>query len=205
MKKTIICNIPMKRDVEPIVFESDDNSIPVSNQTYRYPVNSFLSQTITEEDEIKVLMLVKNDGNDYRLDNIEFFKKELDTACSNMGAISEYKVIETVFDQQKETHAKLMGRIIDEISDDSHIIADITYGPKDLPIVVFSALFFAENYLRCDVDNIVYGQAEFKDGQVVKSTICDMIPLYYLSSLSNTIQCDDPDKAREMIKILLSM
>ena len=70
---------------------------------------------------------------------------------------------------------------------------------------MFSALFFAENYLDCDIDNIVYGRALFEDNKAVKTVICDMNPLYYLSALSNTIKCDDPQKARRMINDLLSM
>ena len=39
-----------------------------------------------------------------------------------------------------------MLKIVDEIEDNSHILCDITYGPKDLPIVLFSVLNFAEKY-----------------------------------------------------------
>ena len=170
-----------------------------------YPVNSFLSQTIKKSDEIKVVLLIKNDGNAYCYDNVANYKTEIEAFCNRINNLPKYEVIETDFDQTKDTHAQLLGSIIDAIDNGSHIIADVTYGPKDLPIVVFSALFFAENYLQCDIDNIIYGQAFFEDNKVVRSNICDMIPLYYLSSLSNTINCDDPQKARLMIKSLLSI
>lgn len=62
-----------------------------------------------------------------------------------------------------------MGRIIDEIDDESHIIADITYGLKDLPIIIFSALGFAERFLGCEIDAIIYGQANFVSGHVVNT------------------------------------
>ena len=98
-----------------------------------------------------------------------------------------------------------MGRLVDEIDTGAHIMADVTYGPKDLPIVIFSALNFAEKFLRCEIDNIVYGQATFKDDRVVGSAICDMIPLYCLSSVTNTIKCDESEKARQMLKSLLEL
>ena len=205
MKKTIICNIPMKRDVEANVYESSDDSIPVSSNAFIYPVNSFLSQTLTEEDELKVLLLVKKDDNSYYSDNTEKYKNELHSISEAKGISPDFVIIDTKFEENKATHAQLMGRIIDEIENDSHIIADITFGPKDLPIVVFSSLFFAENYLNCAIDNIVYGQAFFNENKVVSANICDMIPLYYLSSLSTTINCSDPEKARQMIKRLLSI
>ena len=64
------------------------------------------------------------------------------------------------------------------IKDGSHIIADITFGPKDVPIIVFAVLGFAEKSLGCEVDHIIYGQANFENGRPVNTKICDMSPLY---------------------------
>lgn len=205
MKKTIICNIPMRGNVDLNVYESNDDSLPVSVEAYRYPVNSFLSQTLLPNDELKIILLVKRDSTDNYKENISIYKREIEPICKEKDISVRYIIIETDYNETKETHSKLLGRIIDEIDIESHIIADITYGPKDLPIIIFSALFFAENYLRCEIDNIVYGQALFEDNKVVKTLICDMNPLYYLSALSNTIKCDDPQKARRMINDLLSL
>ena len=205
MKKVIICNVPMKKDVEKTVYESNDLSIPASSNPYVYPVNSFLSESLDADDEITVILLVKRDVNNHYLDNTEIFKAELNSVCDVLGIRPTYRIIDTAFSEDKDTHARLMNLIIDAIENESHIIADITYGPKDLPIVVFSTLFFAENYLRCLIDNILYGQATFIDGKPVNTRICDMTSLYYLSSISNTINCNDPEKARQMIKNLLSI
>lgn len=204
MKRIIICNIPMKKDVLPTRYESSDESLPVSAQAFSYPIISFLSQLLELGDELKVILLVKKDNYSFYMDNVDIFKNEFTSICQPINIEPIYSIIETEFNEAKATHSQLLNDIIDNIDEDSHILADITFGPKDLPIVVFSALFFAENYLRCEIDNIVYGQACFENNKVVKSTICDMNPLYYLSSLSSTIKCDDPQKARKMIKELLS-
>ena len=204
MKKIVICNIPMREQVANTVYLSDDKSLPVSDQPYRYPINSFLSQTVDESDELKMILLVKDDGKAFYKKNTDDFKQEIESICNDTGAKAEYVVIHTAFAQDKEVHEQLMGKLVEQIDTDAHIMADITYGPKDLPIVIFSALNFAEKFLGCEVDNIVYGQADFKDDKVVSSVICDMIPLYCLSSVTNTIKCDDPDKARQMLKSLLT-
>lgn len=205
MKKLLICSIPMKKEVERTVYASDDLSLPVSDKPYMYPINSFLSQKADDSDEYKVLLLVKNDGNPYYEKNAEDFKKELGDVFASVGAKAEFVMIDTEFSGEKEIPEQLMGRIVDEIEVGDHIMADITYGPKELPIVIFSALGFAEKFLECDIDNIVYGKADFEDGKVVRTEIWDMSPLYYLSSVTNTIQCDDPEKARKMLKSLLSL
>lgn len=205
MKKVVICNIPMREKVDSVVFKSIDKSLPVSTEAYRYPINSFLSVTATDRDELKVILLVKKDNNSYYEKNTEDFKSEISRICENSGAKAEIVVIDTDFAQQKEIHERLMGRLVDEIDTGSHIMVDITYGPKDLPILIFTVLNIAEKFLNCEVDNIVYGKAEFEDNKVVGSEICDMIPLYCLSSVTNTIKCDDPDKARQMLKSLLML
>lgn len=205
MKKLLICSIPMKKEVERTVYASDDLSLPVSDKPYMFPINSFLSQKAEGSDEFKVLLLVKKDGNPYYEKNAEEFKKELGDVCDSIGAKAEFVMIDTEFSGDKEIPEQLMGRIVDEIEVGDHIMADITYGPKELPIVIFSALGFAEKFLECDIDNIVYGKADFEEGKVIRTEIWDMSPLYYLSSVTNTIQCDDPEKARKMLKSLLSI
>ena len=205
MKKLIICNIPMREHVANTVYTSDDMSLPVSEKPYRYPINSLLSQTTNADDELKIILLIKKDGNTFYEKNTADYKQEIDEICANTGAKAELISIDTAFSQEKENHEQLMGRLVDEIDTGAHIMADVTYGPKDLPIVIFSALNFAEKFLRCEIDNIVYGQATFKDDRVVGSAICDMIPLYCLSSVTNTIKCDESEKARQMLKSLLEL
>lgn len=205
MKKIIICNIPLREYIANTVYSSDDRSLPVSEKPYRYPINSLLSQTVNAEDELKIILLIKKDGNTFYEKNTADYKQEIEDICRTTGAKAEFVSIDTAFSQEKENHEQLMKRLVDEIDTGAHIMVDITYGPKDLPIVIFSALNFAEKFLKCEIDNIVYGQAAFKDDKVVGSTICDMIPLYCLSSVTNTIKCDEPEKARQMLGSLLEL
>lgn len=205
MKKVIICNIPMREYVAQTVYASNDLSLPVSEKAFKYPILSFLTRTMIAEDELKVLLLIKKDGNQFYEKNVDDFKAEMSEVLDATGAKAEYVIIDTVFSENKETHEQLMVSLIDEIDVGSHILADITYGPKDLPIVIFSTLTFAENFLRCEVENIIYGQAEFENNKVVSSMIYDMAPLYYLSSVSNTIKCNDPTKAKQILKSLLTL
>ena len=205
MKKTIICNIPMKENVDLAVYVSDDKSLPVSGKEVRYPINSFLEKTMASDDELKIILLDKKDEYGHYQKNTDDFKQELDEVNKNIGAKLSYTVIDTDFSQSRVVHEQLMGSIVDELEIGTHILVDITYGPKDLPIIIFAALSFSEKFLECKVDNIVYGQANFVDGKVVNTKICDMIPLYCLASITNTIHCVEPEKAKKMLKSLLSI
>lgn len=204
MKKVIICNIPMKKDVDQTVYVSNDKSLPVTDRPVRYSINALLEKTLKSEDDVKVLMLVKKDEYSCYEQNMQYFIDELNESNS-AGAKINFVTIDTAFSQERAVHEQLMSRIVDEIEPETHVLADITYGSKDMAIVVFTALNFAEKFLGCDIDNIVYGQANFVDGKAVNTKICDMIPLYALSSVTNAIRCVEPEKAKQMLKTLLSL
>ena len=205
MKRILICNIPMKEKTDRTVYSSTDHSLPASERAVIYPVNSFLEKTMKSDNEIKALLLVKKDPGGFYQKNAADFMKELLEVNEKIGAKIEFKLIETDFSEEQSVHEQLMGRIVDEIDENAHVLCDITYGPKDLPIVLFTALNFSEKFLGCEIDNILYGQATFVDGKPTDTRLCDMASLYYLNSVTETIHCDDPKKARQMLKTLLSL
>ena len=193
----------MKENVDKVLYISDDKSLPVADRKVSYPICAFLQKILKCEDELKVILLVKKDKYGHYKKNTEVFLNELREANA-VGADINHIVIDTDFEESQAIHEHLMGKIVDEIETGSHILVDTTFGPKDLPVVVFAALNFAEKFLDCSVDNIIYGKASFVNGKAVDTKICDMIPLYCLSSISNTIHCNNPDTARTMLKTLLS-
>lgn len=205
MKKTVIVNIPMIKKT-PAVYASDDLSLPVADKAVLYPINAFLEKTLKPSDELKVVLLTKNGMENQAAANVERFKSELETANESIGAFVNYIEINTDFSEAKDTHEQLLLGIVDEITEGDQLLADITHGPKDMPIVVFTAFNFAEKYLGCEIENIIYGQAKSFDGPIAKDTyICDMSPLYYLNSITNTIACDSPEKAKGLLKSIIEI
>jgi CRISPR-associated protein (cas_TM1812). len=206
MKKTIICGIPMKEPIDKVVYTSGDKSIPVADNAVRYPINAFLKMTAVKGDIYKVVLILKADAYSAAEQNLTDFQEEFLEAISSCGASAEFYVIRSDYDEARDVHEKLLGGIVEEISVGSKILVDLTYGPKDLPIIIFTALSFAEKFLDCEIENIIYGQASFLNGRAVNTRICDMVPLYYLGSVTNTIGSGaDPVKAKSMLKALLSI
>ena len=139
MKKTVICNITMKEKTDRCKYETTDLSLPVSFREVVYPVSAFLEKTLHKDDEVKAIMLVKKDPSGNYQKNAAECVGEILAINENIGAKIEFKMVETAFSEVQEIHEELLGKIVDEIDDGTHIIADITYGPKDLPIVLFTA------------------------------------------------------------------
>lgn len=175
-------------------------------EKYSYPITAFLSEKMKPEDEIKCILLTKHSAFSVSNERVDLFREEMDLANEGIGAKISYHVIESQFEEDREVHEKLMAEIVRHIEDGSHILADITFGPKDVPIIVFAVLNFAEKFLGCEVDNIIYGQGFFdRNNEFVGGKICELIPLYSLSSLTNTLECQNSDKARAMLDSIVSL
>lgn len=206
MKKTVIVNIPMTVKVQNIVYASHDASLPASEREVGYPVISFLEKTLKPEDEVKMVFLAKQSKYSMCDQRMEEFKEQMNAANGEINAKITYEVIYSEFSEDKNVHEQLMKEIVEHIDTDSHVIADITYGPKDLPIVVFTALNFAERFLNCPIDNIIYGQGVFnEEGKLEETQICDLSPLYALNTLTNTIRCKDPEQAKSILNSIISL
>lgn len=203
--KVVICNVPMKKELYKCNYESNSKSTEGSDRAVIYPINAYLEKNLKEKEKIKVILLIKKDNQENYKKNVEAFKEELAQATENLEIEAEYKYVETDFAEEQSVHHQLMGMLVDEIDDGSKIVMDMTYGPKDLPVVSFAALKFAENFLDCEVESIIYGQAKFVDGVPTDTKLCNMMPLYSLDNITSSAHCDNTDKARALLKKLLSI
>ena len=196
MKKTVIVDIPMTQTISENTYKG----------RYAFPIAAFLEGQMKPEDEIRCILLAKHSAYSRSEERIRLFQEEMKRANESCGAAITYQIIDSEFEEEKEVHEKLMAEIVKNIDNQSHILADITFGPKDVPIIVFAVLNFAEKFLDCVVDNIIYGQGFFdKENRFVGGKICELIPLYSLSSLTNTLECPDPDKARAMLNSIVAL
>ena len=205
MKKILLCNVKMKDRATETVYVSEDKSIPVSSRNVRYPVISFFEETLSKGDEVIAVLIVKEDDNGQTEANIRDCKEKLSKVAEVTGARIDFKIIYTLFKETMKTHEKLLMDIIDSLEENGNITVDMTYGPKDLAVIVFGALNFAEKYLNCEVDNIIYGQADFVDGKATNTRICEMTPLYYLNRITNTVDCNSAQEAKKMLNLLLNV
>ena len=55
MKKIIFCDIPMKSNLKPMVYKDTGNANSKYDQPVIYPINAILADTISKQDEIKVV------------------------------------------------------------------------------------------------------------------------------------------------------
>ena len=205
MKKILIYNIPMQVK-QRCVYENGVRNVELSSEAFYFPINAYLAKNLTAEDDLKVILLVKRDGLEREIAAEELCKQELNQINETIGAHLEYKTISTKFEQTKKVYDQLFSALVDEIEDESTILWDITFGPKDEPLVVFSALNFAEKFLDCEIEHIFYAQAIFdENNKIINTKLVTMDSLFKLQSLVNEVKSNDPQKARHLLKLLVSL
>jgi hypothetical protein len=203
MKKIFFNNLPMQ-NILPIKYKAIGISAIKSNKAVRYSLNALLAGIMKKED-VKIVLLKTRGKNNICDEHERSFKEELEAINVSIKANIKYVVIETPYKETKDIHEFLLGKIVDEIDDDSQLYADITYGPKPLPIILFTALAFAQKFLAAEIKNIIYSKVDFIDGKASNGEILDVSPLYYLNSLSNIIDRKDGAYARNLLKKLLNI
>ena len=210
MEKIVFANLPMKKRLNAFKYSVDGNTEIDYEGEVIFPINAVLAKSITKNDVVTVVLLKKLDVEGNSDINAGEFMKELNAINRNVGADINYKIIDTPFEEDRDTHEKLLRAMIEEVKDNAMIYADITYGPKSLPIVLFSVLNFAEKFFNCEIKNIVYGKVDFvtqENGESVPSNpvMCDMTPLYYLNSVTNSMECKNGNDAKKMLDNLLNI
>jgi len=200
MKKTIITAIPMRGDIQQTEYQNFGNSQSFSQKT-AFPTVAYIDLSIQKDDVLEVLMLVKTHEYAASSKNIEQFQKEVDELAAKRSLTVTYHEINTVFAESINNHEGLMCEIAQMIEPGSHIIADITYGPKELPIVLFAALSFAEKFLDATIEKILYGYGCFDDRHnFINAKLCEMNQLYSLHSLVSAMNCNSADDAKSILK-----
>lgn len=197
MKKICICNITMQEKLSTTSDTDHDAAV--------YPVIEYMSQTLSANDDLKILLLCKTDQDQRYFSNIEIFKAEFEQWCGGKCQPPEYKILDIPFAENVENHSSLIKKIAAECEPGASIVCDITYGAKSLPIILFSVLAFATQHLKCAVEKVLYRQVYFRDGMPTDPELCDFSSLLHLTSLIYTLNCETPEKAQKMLETLLAI
>lgn len=207
MKKIVFCDLPMRTDLYALRYPVDGNKTIEYDGEVIFPINGVLARIMNGQDDVKVVLLLKDsDGNNNEA-NVQKFKTELETINLGIGAKISYKIIQTPFEETRKTHEYLYREMIGQLEKGAELIVDITYGPKPLPIIMFSVMNFAERFFGCEIQNIVYGKVDFVSSSKipVNPVIYDLTPLYTLNGLMNEMKYSSAEEAVKALDLILSL
>ena len=197
----VFSDIPMKKKLYAFRYRSSGNAEIDYDKEVVFPVNCVLAKTMKKGERVKVVLLAKEDVEGNTPVNLNEFVKELDAI--NVPLVTPFK-------ETGDVHENLFRDIVGQMEKGAQIVADVTYGPKPLPIILFAALNFAEKFFNADIKNIVYGKVNFvDDGQGEGNTVpvnpelFDLTHLYYLNGVTNAMEYGSSEEALEALDRLL--
>ena len=206
----VFSDIPMKKKLYAFRYRSSGNAEIDYDKEVVFPVNCVLAKTMKKGERVKVVLLAKEDVEGNTPVNVNEFVKELDAINADIGAEIEYVPLVTPFKETGDVHENLFREIVGQLENGAQIVADVTYGPKPLPIILFAALNFAEKFFNAEIKNIVYGKVNFvDDGQGEGNTVpvnpelFDLTHLYYLNGVTNAMEYGSSEEALEALDRLL--
>lgn len=204
MKKILFVTLPLKKVGEKRIYPVDSNILPKIKEPIYFAATATLAGTLKADDKVKVILLKVEGGENAGDENAKLFQEELDH-FNTVGAKISYKIISAVFDPSKLNFHFLFKALLKELEHDAEIYADITFGPKTVPLLLFPIFQFAEKFFDNSVGYIVYSKVEFdKNNKIIEGSekICDITPLYLMNSFTNLIQASSSDRAIKAIETL---
>ena len=206
MKKIIFCDIPMKKSMNAMVYACTGNTNCNYSKEVMFPINAILAESLKKNDDVRVILLRTLDKAGNSGKNSGLFMQELDAINSEIGANISYETLDSEFKETKDIHEKRLQNMLDKIEEHTEIYADITYGPKPLPMILMCVLSFAEKFLNCDVKSVVYGKVDFDDNnKPCNPELYDVTSLYYLNNLTSSMVADNGKDARQSLNEFFSL
>lgn len=185
MRKVFISTVSLQ-PVKAYKYRSD--VYPDSSPT-AFPITISLENNCNKGDKILIITLVTHSKEkNIAEDNYVAFCQQVNDMTKELSAEVEFKEIPIPTRIEKNTHQQLYKNIISALQDDDEIYADITYGFKYNPIVIFTALNHAyQTKNGVDVQEICYGN--LYTGEPVRQEpdpeLFDVTSLFYMNSISN--------------------
>jgi len=207
--KTVIITVPMKplNEVEPIQYPMDGNKSIEYDKPVRCPINGILAKTLEKDEKVKVIYILTTGENS----ECELVKRayieELENINKEIGAVLSYDTIEIDFEPTKKTYNTLIINLAEKISENAEIYVDTTFGFKAIPLSLFCALRFVEEFREAVVQYIIYGKVEFnkETRKPEKPMLYDITSLYYLFKLMGSMGASNAEDAMDTLKDFFAM
>ena len=210
--KVVFSDLPMKKELHALNYRVDGNETINYDGEVIFPVNAVLAKTMQRGEKVKVVLLSKVDIEGNSAINAGIFQKELNEINRGIGADIEYITLATPFEETRDVHETLLKDMVSKLENGAEIIGDVTYGHKPLPIIMFAVMNFAEKFFSAEIKNIVYGKVDHVDDgsgtgktKPVNPVLYDLTPLYYINSLTNTMEYKSSDEAVKALNLLLDL
>lgn len=199
MKRIYITAIPLDSNFAITAYAAEPvNYRQAAAQPTYYPITPILADTAHEGDEIKVIAV--RQVNSPRSENLDIFRRELD----GLGLPYTLVDLTTPENQQRDGLLALFEALTDAMEGDACYYADATFGTKTYPLVLSSALHYAEKILDdTEVCGIYYRELTRENGLVKAARQYDISTLFTLDGIIDMAADAELADKQAFIKLML--
>lgn len=207
MKKILFVTLQLKKmsDDDKRIYPVNGNTLLEINEPIYFAATAAIVSTLKTDDEVKVVLVKTEGGENAGDENAKLFKEELDHFNKAIGANISYKIISGPFDLSQTNFKHIFKDLLNELEHNAEIYADITFGPRTLPLLLFPIFQFAEKFFDNSISYIVYAKVEFDENKKIiagSEMIYDITPLYLMNSFTNLIETSSSERAIKAIEAL---
>lgn len=201
-KKIYITTIPLDSNfvIEPKCFDYSGPEFCIEETKGCFPIVKIMQQTLEEHESAKLIVVRQKNTDESK--NLEILKGEL--SAVGFGENVDLVVISAEENQKRGELLTLFQNAICHIEDNAVYYADVTFGTKTFPLIIFSILRYAANiYTHTDVKGIYYLEVKRSAGK--PSGNAKLYNIAYLYSLDNIIfqlGQENPELGRQALNIL---
>lgn len=165
-----------------------------------YPIIPILADSVQEGDSVKVIAVRQQ--NEERNQNLELLRQELDELALPDCTLVDLTVPET---QHKDQLLALFEQLTDELEENACYYACATFGTKTYPLVLFSALRYADRLLsHTEIKGIYYREVKRRNGVEQEYHQYDVSALFRLDSIVDMAADTDLSDKRGFVRMLLN-
>lgn len=201
MKRIYITAVPLQSNF----VLTPQLALPVNYTTHTpprpaaFPILPILADTVQEGDAVKVIAVRQQNEPVNR--NMELLRAELDALALPDCTLVDLTLPET---QQKDQLLALFGRLIDCMEDNACYYACATFGTKTYPLVLFSALRYADRLLdNTEIKGIYYREVTREQGEDRGYRQYDISALFRLDSIVEMAADSELEDKQAFVRALL--
>lgn len=201
MKRIYITAVPLGKNflLEKKILKPENLTLNTDRKEIYFPIVPIIESTMNEGDEAKVIAVQHSTEEN---PNLEILKEELAT-------MKDIKYSVEVLANEESQHTDILvgtfEGIINKCESNASYYADITFGAKPFPIIVFASLNYAEKILeRTDIKGIYYQEILRVEGKSVDAKLYNVSALYSMSSIIDQIRDFPAASRKSMITMLLN-
>ena len=193
----------MKKYIFALPSEKIEKCRYISGETEletRFPILLSLKETAEQGELVNITPIISENSSGTSANFLNLMM-ELKALADEGGFKFDLAEIRIAGEETSDKQKRVFEALIETLGDDESIYADITFGHKAIPLIIFTAMSFCYK-LR---SNTEIGSVIYADQASGVPTIHDVSTLFYMESVIHSVSQSVPDDPLSIIKRILNM